>query len=138
MKPTVKLYSLVGAGLIIPRETGVVYTNQTDGYACDHPALEGAFVPLSNDFNRNRYEESQEHKLCELFPEGWGAPSDEICDRLDELLDTFPEATRIAVDHLKQNESREAWVWVTIEESEKHDFEGFGSGPAILTWPNSD
>ena len=32
--------------MIIAYPTGVLYTNQVGGYACDHPSMEGAFVPL--------------------------------------------------------------------------------------------
>ncbi|CAN5720749.1 hypothetical protein BH11VER1_BH11VER1_20970 [soil metagenome] len=138
MKPVVKLWSLVGTGLIVPRDTGVIYTNQTDGTACDHPTLEGAFIPLSNDYNHERFEDSLESKLCALYPEGWGAPSIETCDLIDQLLAGFHASAGIRVDRDRMSESREAWMWVILDENEKHDFEGFGRSSAILTWPNSD
>ena len=69
----------MGAGLIVPKNTGVIYTNQTDGYACDHPTLEGVFIPLSNDYDHERFDDSLESKLCKLYPEGWGAPTSDTC-----------------------------------------------------------
>jgi hypothetical protein len=138
MKPIVRLWSLVGAGLIIPRSTGIIYTNQTDGYACDHPSLEGAFIPLSNDFDHENYHDSLECKLCEIFPEGWGAPTPEICDQVDHLLGQYPETSGIRIDRDKMDASREAWIWVLLEEDDRADFQGFGNCSAILTWPNSD
>ena len=138
MQPLVKLWSLVGAGLIIPRKTGIIYTNQTDGYACDHPQLEGAFVPLSNDFDIERPKDSLEYKLSILYPEGWGRPTTETCDAIEELLSNYPESRNIKVDRDKIEESREAWIWVLLVENEEQDFEGFGECSAVLTWPNSD
>ena len=35
-------------GIIIPMETGVIFTNQVDGTSCQHPELEGIFIPLSS------------------------------------------------------------------------------------------
>jgi hypothetical protein len=138
MKPIVRLWSLVGAGLIVPRSSGIIYTNQTDGYACDHPSLEGVFIPLSNDYDHERYQDSLECKLCGIFPEGCGAPTPEMCDQFEHLFEQYPETAGIRIDRDKVDESREAWIWVVLEESERHDFQGFGHSAAVLTWPNSD
>ena len=138
MQPLVKLWSLVGAGLIVPRETGIIYTNQTDGYACDHPRLEGAFIPLSNDFNHDEFKNSLEYQLCSLYPEGWGAPTPETCEAIDALLSRFRETRKIRVDRTRLDESRESWIWVLLGEDPDQEFEGFGNCSAILTWPNSD
>lgn len=138
MKPIVRLWSLVGAGLIVPRSTGIIYTNQTDGHACDHPSLEGAFIPLSNDYDHERFHDSLECKLCEIFPGGWGSPTTEICDQVDQLFRQYHETSGIRVDRNKIEESREAWIWVLLDENDRQDFQGFSCCSAILTWPNSD
>ncbi|MCW1926251.1 DUF6210 family protein [Luteolibacter arcticus] len=138
MKPLIRLWTMVGAGLIVPRPTGIVYTNQTDGTGCDHPELEGAFVPISNDYDHPSYEDSLECALCRIFPEGWGSPSADTCDAVDRLLSGYRATTGIRVDRSRMEDSREAWLWVTITEHPDHDFLGFGECSAVLTWPNSD
>ncbi len=45
-KAIINLYQFSGIGLIVSHPTGIVYTNQTGGYACLSPEFEGAFVPL--------------------------------------------------------------------------------------------
>jgi hypothetical protein len=47
-KVTVELYDVVNlSGIIVPRNTGIVWENQAGGTACAHPKLEGVFVPLA-------------------------------------------------------------------------------------------
>ena len=45
-KPVIRLWQLNGIGLIIAHPSGALYTNQTGGFACHHPRMEGVFVPL--------------------------------------------------------------------------------------------
>ena len=40
-KPVIRLGQLDGLGLIITHPSGVLYANQTGGYACHHPEMEG-------------------------------------------------------------------------------------------------
>ena len=49
MKPTIELWESVGLGLIVEMPSGVLYSNQTGGFSCLHPAIEGVFLPLRND-----------------------------------------------------------------------------------------
>ena len=44
----VRLWQITGPGLIISHPSGVIYSNLTGGYACDHRELEGVFVPLTD------------------------------------------------------------------------------------------
>ena len=48
-KAEIDLYNTEHLGLIIMIKSGVIYTNQTGGYACLHPETEGVYVPLSNE-----------------------------------------------------------------------------------------
>ena len=43
----VQLWSLSNFfGLIIPEKTGIIYSNQTGGVTCNHPEIEGYYIPL--------------------------------------------------------------------------------------------
>ena len=44
---TIDLMGFKGLGLIIPHKSNVLYRTQAGGLACDHPVVEGAFIPLS-------------------------------------------------------------------------------------------
>jgi hypothetical protein len=59
-KPIIRLWQLTGLGLIIAHPSGVIYSNQTGGYACDHRELEGVFVPLT-DPDVDQYAPLDEH-----------------------------------------------------------------------------
>ena len=48
-RPTIRLWQSGGIGLIIPFESGVVYSNQTGGYGCLHPEVQGVYIPLVNE-----------------------------------------------------------------------------------------
>lgn len=42
----INLYSLRQPAIIVKAETGLIYTNQTNGVACSHPSQEGFLVML--------------------------------------------------------------------------------------------
>jgi hypothetical protein len=44
--PLIRLWNTGGIGLILLYPSGIWYTNQTGGYSCFHPEVEGMFVPL--------------------------------------------------------------------------------------------
>jgi hypothetical protein len=46
--PIVQLWGLTGdwVGLVIPCSSGVYYSNQTHGVVCNHPEVEGIYIPL--------------------------------------------------------------------------------------------
>lgn len=51
-------------GAIVPAPTGVVWTNQTGGTSCQHPEVEGYYLPLPNLLGS-----SDEARLVNV---GWG------------------------------------------------------------------
>ncbi len=86
-KPLIELYATTGTGLIFPCESGVLYTNQTGGYACLHPVEEGVYAPLYGKLI------DQEKKLFNYFTEskygGWCSNGIDLedADIIDEILD---------------------------------------------------
>jgi hypothetical protein len=148
MKPTVRLWESCGLGLILASPTGVLYTNQTGGYACLQPTLEGAFVPLCDGGRVSGGPPDPEARLLGYFlgdkHRGQGAVNGldlDDADFIDETLNraSFPQSIR--VDRRRLHDSHEAWVWVIVCESETGGlFEGFGEVPrsGVLTWGNSD
>jgi hypothetical protein len=149
MKPVIKLWDAVGAGLIVELPTGVVYSNQTGGFTCLQRSAEGAFIPIRNDHS---YWEliSPERKLLAHFEgpkhRGTGATQGldlEDADAIDGILAEFRLAELVRVDRSRLSESHEAWVRVLMigeESGETKLFQDLGPYPraAILTWSNSD
>ncbi len=138
-KPIVLLYELQGIGIIIPWPSGVVYQNQTGGYACYQHQLEGIFVPLEGE-SADFYQ-----KLYEFFFHGkWAGWCDDGIDEetaqfIEQTLRLNPDYEGIRVDRAKLEESHEAWVHVAVEDpSSIGVLGGFEPFEAILTWPNSD
>src|SRR5262249_69352 len=50
-----------GLGLIIRWPSGVRYTSQVAGHACEHPMVEGVFVPLFDDLGRPALHALRQH-----------------------------------------------------------------------------
>lgn len=134
----VKLWDMSGAALIVPEETGVIFTNQVNGTACDHPKLEGILIPINNDCLPENHENLLETKLCALFDGAWDAITDEKANEIDLVLSSFRETESIAVDRSKIAQSVESWLYVIANETEFSCFSGFGEIRGILTWQNSD
>ncbi len=138
-KPIVLLYELQGIGIIIPWPSGVVYQNQTGGYACYQHQLEGILVPLEGE-SADFYQ-----KLNDFFFHGKWAGwcndgiDEETAELIEETLRRNPGYEAIRVDRTKLEESHEAWVHVAVEDPSAIGLlGGFESFKAILTWPNSD
>lgn len=141
-KPLVQLWCGQRLGLILLRSSGVYYSNQTGGYACLHPLVEGVFVPVHGD------ESDMEKRLSEYFTgpkwNGW------CCDGIDEETATFVDGVlaqchltkEIKVDRNRLRDSHEAWVYVDYanptEADWRSEISGFGTCKAVLTWENSD
>ncbi len=53
MKPTIRLYEVVGTGVILTCASGVMVSNQTGGASCLQPEVEGVYIPLRNDYGLN-------------------------------------------------------------------------------------
>lgn len=134
MRAVIKLYD-AGLGLIISYPTGVTYSNQTGGTFCLQPELEGAFIPLDAP--------DAEAALEAWFTTGGGEvirlPTSDA-DRIDEILRESQLAPGITVDRDRLAESSEAWIYVSLHETEHAMFRGFAPYPrsAVLTWQNSD
>jgi len=151
--PIVHLYQSAGIGLIVPAPTGIRYSNQTAGTYCEHPVVEGFYVPLRNeseegafDGPRSREFKSPEHALVEYFCgrkyEGTGAThgiDDEDADAIEAILAGYFLDEVLRVDRSRMAESTEAWIYVVVLKDD-HVFDGCGPYPrrAVLTWKNSD
>ena len=139
-KPVIELWNSSGLGLIILYPSGVYYSNQTGGYACLHPSVEGVYVPLENEVI------DQEKMLHDYFvgPKWLGACmraiDEETANKIDEILALADESKLFKVDHSRFSDSHEAWIYVDVLESadETSTLKGFGICKGILTWNNSD
>ena len=141
-KPVVRLWQLNGIGVIIAHPTGVLYTNQVGGYACDHPSMEGAFVPLM-DPNIDQQKALEDHFTGPKWRgHCYNGIDVETADVVDGVLATSPLTRRLTVNRDMLNESEEAWIHVRIapdaEENGYEEFHGFPSGLGVMTWENSD
>ncbi len=146
--PIIKLYGASGLGLIVLYPSGVLYTNQTGGYACLHPVTEGVYAPLSDA----RHEQQQ--KLYDYFTgskyQGWCTEGIDEDDALviDAILATACDSACLRVNREKFTASHEAWVYVTIhrpidapnrwETQPGYTVYGFCGKEGIVTWENSD
>jgi hypothetical protein len=139
-KPLLELSEYSGIGLIIEYSSGVRYTNQTGGYACLHPEVEGVFVPLTHP------QFSQQEELERFFTgPKWGGHcyasiDEETADFLDSVFSGNFRTQALKVNRAKLAESHEAWIHVTVspdgEASEM--WSGFCNALGIVTWENSD
>jgi hypothetical protein len=138
-------------GLIIPEETGVIWTHQVDGICCHHVFVEGVFLPLrdlaymkthkvpnsKSPFHKER--RSLLHDLAELnyhhkdTSDAWN----EIREKsgIDfRFIDVAPEPP--------ENVEGLQWVVVTEEVSENSGnilkLGKYVGKPIIMVYPNSD
>ena len=131
-----------GLGLLIRWPSGVIYTHQTGGYQCNHPAEEGVFALFG------RQTEEQSAKLTAYFcgPKwrGWCAEGidRQTADFVDRVLRGSVLTNFLRVDRKRLRDSHEAWVYVDVLElPEGQDFftiEKFGACKGVLLWENSD
>ena len=135
----IELLSLTQTALIIPSETGCIYTNQVGGTQCIHPEQKGMLVPIEYDFDLNNAKNSLTLKICKLFPEGTPGIIDiDIANKIQELLNSSPYTLGIEVDFEKLKKSKEAWLFVKISGTLDDTISNCKKTNAILTWPNSD
>jgi len=139
-KPLVRLWELHGLGLIISCPSGVIYSNQVDGYANDHLTMEGTFVPLQDE------DVDQQTMLYEYFTgpkwrgHCYGGIDEETADFLDSVFALSPSSACLKVNREKLAHCGEAWIHVVItpEDARFLLFEGFSSTSGVATWENSD
>jgi hypothetical protein len=147
-KPVVRLFDFAGLGLIIGWPSGIIYSNQTGGFSCMQPELEGIFVPVANDLTDGNELLSPCIPLFNYFT-GRKYGGSGACTGIDhEDADCIEEITRpsrllrlIQIDRARLTESHEAWIHVIVageEDSVYPLFCGFGPRAGVLTWPNSD
>ncbi|WP_338287599.1 DUF6210 family protein [Luteolibacter sp. LG18] len=131
--PLIDLHEFHGLGLIVQWPSGVRYTNQTGGFACDHPEMEGVFAPLFDGIGHPAL-----HAITQHFRGDWHPLEIKDADILDRILARH-DLDFIRTHRALLTESREAWIHVTLSGKESQLFSGFGTASsAILTWPNSD
>ncbi len=142
----VRLYDQVGTALVIPHPTGIVYSNQAGGHACLQPQAEGFLIPIANDVGLAPTHDlrSPENDLFKYFSKlhSCGAPLTEAdAQKIESIMHQLPLWGGLSVDRKRLHNSVEAWVFVTIAESEQRPIlvEGLNYPvSAILTWTNSD
>ena len=135
----VTLHAFPDIGLIVKAPTGVIYSNQTGGFACLHPEAEGFFVPLRTPFGMREL-----YALQSICPTGFDADeglSEAAADKLDWIL-SRQGLQCIRADRSRLGESWEAWVHVTVSGEMGYKVPLECPRPerleAILTWLNSD
>ena len=135
----VTLHTFPDLGLIVKAATGVIYSNQTGGFANLHPEVEGFFVPLRTYFGMREL-----HALQGICPSGFDADDgidEETAARLEWILDR-QGLKCIRVDRAKLAQSWEAWIHVRISGELDHKVPMEEPRPdrleAVLIWPNSD
>ena len=130
-KRVISLLDFDNVGLIVKVPSGVLYTNQVEGYACQHPEVEGVFFPLPV-----RPGNAELFALTQHFQGTWDHITESDADLVDRVLRGNGHEG-LSVDRTKVNQSYEAWVHVRIG-ADVHGLSGFGNCEAVLTWPNSD
>jgi len=134
MEPTVDLFYSRCLGLILPLATGVSFSNQVGGHACNHPEAEGLFIPLDDGC-----EQATRKALAHHFTGSWHSLSDEDVAVIDDALQRG-NLGFIRVDRARLDDSVEAWVHVILDMKAAPLLSGFDpeSNRAVLTWENSD
>jgi hypothetical protein len=112
----------IGTGLIIKRDTGVIYTIQTAGNFCLMPEAEGLFLSVGNDVDGSLRFISLQDEFVEYFKEpnivGEGAIhgiSTVNADYIDKLLKKA-DLRFIKVNRKLLDKSHEGWVHVEVFE----------------------
>lgn len=147
-----RLVSVTGLmGLIIPCRSGVFYTSQCGGFACRHPKVEGAFIPITPGRffpgNLALFPELAESEFLDELDKAIGLRSSyggwcdngitkEDADRLDAIFAKYKLPWR--VDRTKLAKCMEAWIHVVITDDVEEILEGFKGEHAIFVHPNSD
>lgn len=140
MAPLIRLFE-AGLGIIIQHPSGVLYTNQTCGTCCDHPEVEGVFVPFDAEESWQRLSAHFEGPKYRGSGAMRGIDEDDAAF-IESVMREGRIDVHLIVDRSRLEESHEAWVHVLIEgETEPFPLaSGFGPYPrrGVLTWPNSD
>lgn len=145
-KPRIELWDSVGFGLILQYPTGVMVTNQTGGYCCLHPEIEGIYIPFNDDIyvdeNQINLDKELNHYFVSDKYRGTGATQGidkEDAQFINHLLEKC-YLGNIKVDENLLIKSHESWVFVNvITKSEYGVLQGFPEQmKGVITWQNSD
>ena len=135
-----ELSNFNGIGVIVEFPSGVRYTNQIGGYACNHPQVEGVFLSLTHPLI------SQCKELQEFFvgPRWKGSCYEgidkETANFIDAILAKSTYTQALKVNRAKLADSHEAWVHVIVSPrgQQAELWSGFSNALGIITWENSD
>ena len=127
-------------GLIIPAKTGVFFSNQTGGVMCNHPEIEGVFVPLEGEV----WDEKKGERIRLEEKRFWHGNSEEL--RYEEVIKVFglplkpfplqlEEAWVLCkVTNLRQNS--DDWKWLCGQPISF--WKSLKGKQVLLTFQNSD
>lgn len=141
-KPVIQLFYADGAGLILPWNSGVVYSNQTGGHGCLHPEVEGIYVPLFPE--GSPFEKALEDFFTGPKWQGWCCEGidEETADVVDAALAEADRTQGLKVNRDLLEDSHEAWIHLILPDFRQSPpfslMKGFHAMDAILTWSNSD
>jgi hypothetical protein len=136
------LYDLDCLGLILLDPSGVFYYNQACGHSCLQKFEEGVFSYIRDEGNKL-------HKAISEYMLNKDRILPEDADYLDDQFTRSWDAKYLRIDRNRLNDSMEAWIYVTIDQSLTDSlkdesvyyntaFKGFTCAKAVLTWDNSD
>ena len=124
--------------LIVKHPTGVLYSNQTGGSACDHPQVEGFVLPLDG----GRVAGVVIEELGGLWRDIYDCtyPYEDLVEATNPLLDKLCRGMKL--DLSGKNSMQEAWLHVLFPLPQPLRSKGEGSiletVAGVLTWTNSD
>lgn len=126
----INLYSLKQPAIIVKAQTGLVYSNQTDGVACSHPQQEGFLVLLAPAPGSRVFDPRWWYNGVQVL-------NNELFDEIETLLNgkyRFEWHIRdVRVDRSAHNQ--EAWIHVKF----RGDFESrVMAGGTFCTDMNAD
>ncbi len=134
----------IDVAVVVAWPSGIVYSNQANGVACDHFSQEGILIPAALYFaaDGTRYDRDlTAHFQKRAFNRG--ALEVEDADALDTILASADTLFAVCVDRSKLGESFEAWVHVIIDRrADPRPYDPPPSLPypctGVLVWENSD
>jgi Family of unknown function (DUF6210) len=135
------LWNIPGISLLIPGKSGILYANQTGGYATLEQIIEGWLLPLVTSLV------DQQAELTRYFtsPPWNGTCANGIdqatADFIDVVLQMSPYSAWLCVDRQQLLASHEAWIYVIpvqLQDTETIQFDDFHFSAGIVTWTNSD
>ena len=147
----INLYSLKQPAIIVKAETGLIYSNQTNGVACSHPQQEGFLVVLDPP-----------PEGCRLFNPSWWykempALNDPLYDELEAVLNhKYRHNWHVRdISVARKAKNTEAWVHITFrgdlevgtmmgggtfckDVNDKPQPQNYPIYEGVLTWENCD